>query len=362
MLEIILPAFFSFIITAVAIFPTIKLAKRFGLVDNPKLRPHPAHVHKKIIPRAGGLALFLGLTITILIFIPIEKHVLGIFGGLSILLLVGLLDDKYQNFSPYLRLLIQVLAATLVVLSGVGISFITNPLGGILRFDSLILPINFLGIHKLILLADILAIIWIVWFLNMLNWSKGVDGQMPGISTVAAVILGILSLKLFIAGDLNQLNIAKLSLITAGASLGFLIFNWYPAKIFPGFSGSNILGFMLATLSILSGAKLATAGLVLLVPATDFFYTFFRRMLSGRSPVWGDRGHLHHKLLDLRMSHQKITLFYMLFSAILGGAALTLDSKGKIFAAVLLGTIALGGILWLNLFSASSEQSDQDNG
>ncbi len=362
MLEFILPAGFGFLATVLAVYPTIKLAKKYGLVDNPKTRPHPAHIHKKIIPRAGGLALFFGIIVTTLIFIPIEKHILGILGGSLILLITGLLDDKSHNFSPYLRLLIQIIAATLVVGSGVGIHFITNPLGGILKFDDLIWQFNLLGIHKVIILADVLAILWIVWILNMLNWSKGIDGQLPGIVLIAVSILGLLSLKLYLAGDFNQINIAKLSFITAGVSLGFLVFNWHPAKIFPGFSGSNILGLMIATIAILSGAKLATAGLVLLVPATDFIYTFTRRVLSGKSPVWGDRGHLHHKLLDLGLSHQKITLFYMLGSAILGAVALALDSRGKFFAASLVGISILGGILWLNFFGVSSRKPDQNNG
>lgn len=185
---------------------------------------------------------------------------------------------------------------------------------------------------------------------------------MPGIVTIAAIILGLLSLKLGLSGDLSQINVAKLSFITAGAAFGLLIFNWHPAKIFPGFSGSTILGFMIAVLAILSGAKLATAGLVLLIPSTDFAYTFFRRILQGKSPVWGDRGHLHHKLLEIGLSHQQISLFYILGSAILGAAALSLSSTGKLFAAILIGTIILGGILWLNFFGDYLGQRDPDNG
>ena len=113
---------------------------------------------------------------------------------------------------------------------------------------------------------------------------------------------------------------------------------------------------------ILSGAKLATAGLVLLVPAADFVYTFWRRILQGRSPIWGDRGHLHHHLLNLGLSHQAISLFYIIGSAILGSAALYLDSRGKLFAAILVGAATLGGILWLNFFGRYLEPPDPDNG
>lgn len=343
-MEYILSSAISFFITVLATYPTIKFAERFRLLDDPKLRPHPAHTQKRIVPRAGGLAIFIGLFITILALIPVGKTMLSILSGLIILLTIGLLDDKHQNLSPYKRLLAQIIAAVIFVSSGVGIHFITNPLGGIIYLD--FFPY----------LPEILAIVWIVWVMNMINWSKGIDGQMPGIVTVAAVILGLLSLKL------NLQSVSILSFITAGASFALLIFNWHPAKIFPGFSGSTILGFMVAILAILSGAKLATAGLVLLIPATDFAYTFFRRILQGKSPVWGDRGHLHHKLLDSGFTHRQIALFYILGSVILGATALNLTSSGKLFAASLVASIILGLILWLNFFGALSKPHAQDNG
>lgn len=361
-MELFIPSLLAFLTTAVLVWPTIALAKKYGLVDNPTLRSHPAHVHQGSIPRAGGLAIFLGITISILFFVPLEKHILGILLAAFIILIIGLADDKYRDLSPYSRLATQFLAAVIVVGSGIGITFITNPLGGIIRLDSIILSFDLFGPHQIILVADILALFWLVWVMNMVNWAKGVDGQMPAIILVAAIILGILSLKLSLAGDPNQLAIAKLSFIGAGASAAFLIFNWHPAKIFPGFSGSNLLGLLIATLAILSGAKLATALLVLLVPATDFVYTFFRRILQGRSPVWGDRGHLHHRLLDLGLSHQQIALFYMLGSAILGAVALTLDSKGKFFVAFLVALTTLGVILWLNFFGGLSKRFGPDNG
>ncbi len=281
--------------------------------------------------------------------------------ALIFLLIVGLADDKYKNFSPYARLLTQFLVALIVVGSGIGISYMTNPFGGIIRFDSTIFAFQLFGLHQIILWADLLALVWIVWVMNMINWSKGVDGQMPGIALISTLILGFLSLK-FGLQDPSQLIIAKIAFITAGASLGLLIFNWHPAKILPAFSGSTVLGFMIAVLAILSGAKLATAGLVLLIPATDFIYIFFRRILQGKSPVWGDRGHLHHKLLDAGLTHPQIALFYMGLSVILGAAALSLNSRGKLFAALLVGTVTLGGILWLNYFGGFSKRQDPDNG
>ncbi|MBI2019599.1 undecaprenyl/decaprenyl-phosphate alpha-N-acetylglucosaminyl 1-phosphate transferase [Candidatus Daviesbacteria bacterium] len=349
-MNLIFPAIISFILTAISVPFTITLAKKAKLIDNPKIRPHPAHTQQRIVPRAGGLAIFLGLAITTLLFMPLGKTVTAILISTLLLLIVGLFDDKYHNFSPYLRLLAQFIAAAIIVLGGVSVKFITNPFGGIIFFESI--P----------LLPQILTLIWIVWVMNMINWSKGVDGQMPGIITVAAIILGLLSLKLNISNDPGQIMVAKLSFITAASAFAFLLFNWHPAKIFPGFSGSAVSGFMIAVLAILSGGKLATAGLVLLIPATDFAYTFFRRILEGKSPVWGDRGHLHHKMLKAGLSHQQIALFYILGSAILGAAALSLSSQGKLFAAILVGIVIFGGILWLHFFGELQKRPAPDNG
>lgn len=354
---LLLPALFAFIVTSIATPLTIKLANKFNLLDNPSVRPHPAHIQERVVPRAGGLPIYLGIVLSILIFVPIDKHLVGILLGAFILLAMGLLDDRLLHFSPYKRILLQVLAAGVVVTSGVGISFISNPFGGIIRLDQIIIPFTLLGPHRLIPFADIVAFFWIVWMMNIVNWSKGVDGQMPGIVFVASLTIGFLSLKLFNHGDPNQLKIATISFIVSGTSAAFLIFNWHPSKIFPGFSGSTILGFMIATLSILSGAKVATALLVLLIPSIDFLYTFFRRVLQGKSPVWADKGHLHHRLLSLGWSHQGISLFYISSCAILGLLAAILPNSEKVFTVVGVGLVAFGLILWLHLYSLENQSS-----
>ena len=227
----------AFLTTVLTTPLTITLAKKLKLVDDPKVRPHPAHIHKKIIPRAGGLPIFLGIVFSMLIFTGISGINLGILISLAILLIVGLLDDALVEFRPGVRLLLQFIPALIAVISGIGIDFITSPLGGILRLDSF--QFNFLGL-QLNILADVFAIFWIVWMMNMVNWSKGVDGQMPSITTVAFLTIGFVSLGFFNQGDANQFLPTILAFICAGASFGFLIFNWHPAKIFPGFSGSTI--------------------------------------------------------------------------------------------------------------------------
>lgn len=348
MISLLLAAVLSFFVCVLLIPLTITLAKKYHLVDDPQKRPHPAHVQKRVVPRAGGLPIFLAITISAFLFIPKTEQLWSLILAMFLLLVIGLLDDYLKDFSALVRFLFQTVAAAMVVFSGVTINFITNPLGGILYFS--------------LLESIVLTVFWCIWIMNMVNWAKGVDGQMPGVILVASVVIGILSLRFYGQGDIGQLQVATLSFITAAASLAFLIFNWYPAKIFPGFSGSTILGLIVATLAMLAGAKLATALLVLLVPAIDFLYTFFRRVLSGKPPWRGDRQHLHHLLLQKGFSHQQIALFYIVASAILGIGALNLDSKGKLFAVTLVGAAILGAILWLNFFGGLSKRPDQDSG
>lgn len=366
MMAIILPLISSFLLTILSIPVTIILAKKFDLVDDPQKRPHPARLHTHPIPRAGGLTLYLGIAATILITLPWNQQIAGIIAGLTLLLIIGLIDDKLPSFNPYLRLLLLFVAASFPVFAGAGIHFITNPLWGVvtwpeflksqyLVFDRFILPFQLFGQPPMFTLSSLLAFFWIVTLTQIVNWSKGVDGQMPSITLITALVLAVVSLKFFFQGDIEQLKIAQLALIVAGASAAFLLFNWHPAKIFPGFSGSTIPAFMLAVLSILSGAKLATALLVLGIPTADFIYTFFRRIAQGHSPVWGDRGHLHHRLLEIGWSHQQITLFYLLLSVILGAVAILVDSQSKLFAAGVVGAVFTGIILWLNSFGKLSE-------
>jgi UDP-GlcNAc:undecaprenyl-phosphate GlcNAc-1-phosphate transferase len=197
--------------------------------------------------------------------------------------------------------------------------------------------------------------------MNMVNWSKGVDGQMPGFVGISAIVLGLLSFR-FTMIDLQQWIVATLAFITAGAYLGFLPFNFYPQKIMPGYGGGALAGFMLSVLAIASGGKVATALLVLGIPFLDAGYTILRRLLQKRSPFWGDRGHLHHKLLDLGWGKRRIALFYWLLSVILGLIALNLTSRAKIFVIIFMA-LALGGILlWLSLLLPSLRREDQDSG
>ena len=350
--SVLLPLIVSFLITTAITPVSILFIKRFKIMDDPAKHKHPAMLHKNPIPRGGGIPLFLGVFLTSLLFLPMTKIMTALFIASFISLAVGVLDDKY-DVSPYIRFLINIFCAVFVVYFGANIPFITNPFGGILYLNSMNLP--FIHGVDLSFLPEVIAVLWIVWVMNMLNWSKGVDGQMPGIVAISATVIGVLSLR-FSHLDTTSAMVATLSFIIAGSSLGFLIFNFYPAKIFPGYGATSVY-LLLAVVSILSGAKLATAILVMGVPLTDGAITIVRRIMSGKSPFWHDKKHLHHLLLSLGFGQRRIALFYWIISAILGAISLVLSSKGKLFAIIMLVIIAGGAILFLHFLIKRSDET-----
>lgn len=346
---IFLLLFFSFTITFILTPITINFARKFGLVTDASNRPHPAHTHKGIIPRAGGIPLFLGLFIPTSLLIPINRAFIGIIIGSIILIIVGIWDDL-KDRSPYIRLATNVVVAIIVISSGMGIPYITNPFDGIIQLDRLSLVFDFMGKYSIPIFSSVLALLWIVWATNIVGWSGGVDGQLPGFVAISALVIGILSLR-FSINDPNQTYVTYLSFSTSGAFLGFLPWNFYPQKIMPGYGGKTLAGFMLAVLSILSFSKLGTAILVLALPLTDASFMLIKRILSGKSPVAASYGHLHHHLLELKWSKRKIAAFYWLISALAGVVALTLTSTQKVFAAILILVIIAGFILFVNFLA-----------
>lgn len=353
----LIPLLTAFILTALLVPVTIALAKKFKIIDDPKRGNHPGVIHKIPIPRAGGVPIFLGALIAGLIFLPKTNTMYALFLAGFLTLAIGVLDDAYnaksKDVSPYLRFLINIVTAIIVVGSGVTIHFITNPFGpGILHLDRIAIPLLILPFH--VMLSDVLSVIWIIWVMNMLNWSKGVDGQMPGIVAISAVVIGILSLRVAPIGNAGFLD-ARLSFIIAGSALGFLLYNFHPAKIFPGY-GATALYLFLAAASILSSAKLATAILVMGVPTVDALFTIVRRIFSRHSPFLSDKKHLHHILLRLGYSQKQIALFYWVISAILGAISLTLESRSKLFAIIMLLVIVGGSLLFLHIVTRNANE------
>ncbi len=308
----------------------ITIAHAFGLVDDPKRRSHPANTHQGIIPRAGGLPIFFAIVASIIIFIPISKLVVGILLGALITVAVGILDD-YIDLSPYLRFLLNMVAVGTVIMFGLGTPYLNNPFGDVIRLDSVVWHINFMGTHNFLPIANLFSLIWIVALMNFVNWSKGVDGQLPGFVAVSAFFLGVLAYR-FSGYSIAATDVALLSFIVAGAYTGFIPWNFFPQKIMPGYSGGSLAGYFLGVLSILSFAKLGTLVLVLSIPLVDALYVMIRRMSSMKSPFRGDGGHFHHRLLEIGWGKRRIAIFYWGVSFLFGASSLFLHGLEKVLA------------------------------
>jgi UDP-GlcNAc:undecaprenyl-phosphate/decaprenyl-phosphate GlcNAc-1-phosphate transferase len=347
MLSFILP-----FILALGLTPlVIKLYQRYKWVDDPQYQKHAKKLHSRAVPRGGGLVIFFAVIVAALFLLETDRYLIAIMAGALLLTVVGFLDDLY-DLHPLTRLVAGLGAGLLVVGSGIGIAYITNPFGtGVIHLDQPQLVITLFGRERGIwLLADLFALVFILWNMNIVNWSKGVDGQMPGFVAIAALFIGLLSTRFL--DDPTQFNTAFLAFIVSGAFAGFLFWNWYPQKIMPGYGAGSLAGYFLSVLAILSGAKVATALMVLGVPTADAIFTILRRLRAGKSPLWGDRGHLHHKLLDvLHWGRRRIAVFYWLCSLILGILSLYLETWGKIMVMSLVFLLVFCFLVWAKLKS-----------
>ena len=284
------------------------------------------------VPRGGGISIFLGIITSLLLFLPIDKHVICIIIALTLTLIVGFIDDLF-DISPKFRLLTNILAAVIVVASGIGIAYISNPLGGVIDLSFVRINFDLFGSHSIWLISDLLAIFWITWCINITGWSGGVEGQLPGFVGISAVFIGLLGLKF--SQDIQQWPVIIFAGALAGSYFGFLPYNFHPQTIMPGYSAKSIAGFSLAVLSILSGAKLATLFLLLAVPMLDAIFVISRRLIMRRSLVRPDGMHFHHLLLQLGWSSQKIALLYWLVSLALGLVSLLFNTQQKMYVFIL---------------------------
>jgi len=306
------------------------LANKLKVIDKPdELRK----IHHVSTPLLGGLAIFLAYFI-MLYFVRdkllagnlLPHHWLGVFVGACFLMIGGFLDDKYK-IKPSYQIIWPILACFSVVAGGVQIEKITNPLGGF------------------IYLGWLSAVIIILWLLGMMYTTKlldGLDGLVSGTTAIGAFIIFLFTMTT----RYYQPDIGLATLLLAAVSLGFLIFNWYPAKIFLGEGGSLLLGFILGVLAIISGGKIAIALLVMGIPIMDVIWTIIRRLAAGKNPFkFADKRHLHFRLLNFGISQKKTVLIYYFFSAMFGLSALFLQSRGKLFALAVLVVIMLAVVI-----------------
>lgn len=318
----------------------IHYAQRFGAVK----MPHRAQdIHVKPTPEWGGLAIYVAFAGVVSFFTWVYPVIIApglpgraIFGmllGGLILTIGGALDDRY-DLSPAKQLIISVCAVVVVIMSGIGPQKISNPLGGIIN-----------------LVPWMTAAIAFIWIMGMTYTTKvldGLDGLVSGITVIGGIVMAVFTL----VTRWYQPNVALMSAALAGAFLGFLFWNWHPAKIFLGTGGSALAGFILGVLSVISGGKIAIALLIMGLPILDLLWVIFRRVvIERRSWALGDRKHLHHRLLDAGFSVRQAAIFYYVVAGVFGVSALVLQSKGKLFAlgALVFFMVGLAGYLVVRL-------------
>jgi UDP-GlcNAc:undecaprenyl-phosphate GlcNAc-1-phosphate transferase len=359
----LIAAFLTSLIIAAVVTPlVIRIYQARNWIDDPKKQKHVKTTHQSPVPRGGGLVILVAVFISSLFFLELNIAIFFILIGATILAIMGVFDDV-KNLNPYLRFFIGIFVSALIVYAGIKMEYITHPFeSGVIYFDHPTFIRNGIPVtYSLPYLSVILTILWIVWNMNIVNWSKGIDGQLPGVVGIAAIFIGILALRF--SADPDQQNVILLSFIVAGAFLGLLIWNAYPQKIMPGYGAGSLGGYFLAILAILSGAKLATSLLVLALPTADAVFTITRRLLNKKSPFWGDRGHLHHKLMDvLGWSKRKTAFFYWITTALMGLIALQLKPEQKLFTILVVSALVFGFLIWAKLFITSSKQHDLDSG
>lgn len=347
----------SFILSAALVPWTIRLAKRYGLVTDANVRKHPAHTHQGVIPRAGGAPIFIAILLTCVIALPMSKILVYILIAASLLVIVGLLDDKY-DLSPYLRFGVNILAAGIAIAGGIGIPYISNPFGPPIDLTQPQILINLFGPHVIWLLADLIAIFWLVAMMNIINWSKGIDGQLPGFVSIACIFLALIAKK-YGPYDIDAGHTKIFAQIVAGAFLGFWPWNFYPQRIMPGYGGGALAGFLLGVLTILAFGKLGTLFLVLCIPILDGFYTMLRRLQSRKNPFRGDSNHLHHLLLRRGWDKRVIVIFYVAITVVAGLVSLVLPNSLEKFVAICLVYLIL--FLWIYRLALHDKASVRRN-
>jgi len=325
---VLLAAFLS----ALALTPLAAwLGRRLGLVD----RPGGRRRHAGVIPRTGGVALYAAFVAAVLLSLLARRwlppspegpdphettRLVALLAGSTFIFLFGLWDDR-RALGSLPQYAAQVVAALIAMSGLIFIERVMNPFTNQIT----VFPWPFVVVFTLF---------WIVGMINTVNFVDGLDGLATGVAAVLAAVLAIHMVRV------GQYSVALLPLALLGATLGFLPFNFYPARVFIGSSGSFFLGFAVATLGIIAGARVATVLLVFSVPILDVAWQVLRRLRAGQSIGQGDRGHLHFQLLDMGFSQRQIVLAYYAFCAALGALALFVSSRlYKAVAFLLLGVL-----------------------
>lgn len=292
------------IVFSLALTPFVKkIAVKLKIIDIPEGN---RRIHNKPIPLLGGVAIYFSFVVTLLLKQgSLTGDEMGVILGATVIVIGGLLDDKF-DIKPRYKLVFQLAATLILMIYGVRISVVTNPFSSLYEFVDV--GIMFIP----------LTIIWVVGITNALNLIDGLDGLAAGIGLISALTILIIAL-------LNSKNEAAiLAVILCGAILGFLPYNFNPASIFMGDTGAQLLGFLLAAISIEGAIKSAAAFsiavpiLALGIPIYDTLFAMIRRKINGKPIMQADRGHLHHRLLDMGFSQKQAVVTMYIISAVLG--------------------------------------------
>lgn len=336
----------SFLLTSIV----RQVAIRYKILDYPDSERRQ---HKRATPLLGGIAIF--LTVSAILYFKRDilvsgnleiHHWLGVLIASLVLMIGGILDD-IKKLSASVQIIFPLIAAVIVVLSGVGVEKVSALSGGYLYLDTWSIPLFSWG-GQLIYFNVISDLFTIAWLLGMSYTTKlldGVDGLVASVSGVGSLVIFLFTTTTRWA----QADIAFAALILAGACLGYLLLSWHPAKIFLGEGGSLFLGFMLGILSIISGGKIAIALLIMGIPVLDVVWTIIRRLLKKKNPFkFADREHLHFRLLDAGLSQRQTVIVFCLVSLLFGLSALFLQSRGKLYTLLVLGVIMIALIVGFN--------------
>jgi len=327
------------LLLSLAATPAVKwLAVKVGAIDDPT---DARRAHKIPTPRLGGLAIFVGFILSVLFLAEITVQIRGILIGTVIIVILGVLDDIF-SLKAYVKFAVQIVAALVAVFHGVLIEIFSNP------FVFSESEYVFLGI-----LSIPITVLWIVGITNSVNLIDGLDGLAVGISTISSIVMLIIALMV------ADTNVAIIMAALAGACMGFLPYNFNPAKIFMGDTGALLLGFVLATVSIIGLFKFyavvsfAAPFLVVAVPLMDTSFAFFRRIFRGKNPLKPDRGHFHHRLIDLGLSQKQAVGVLYAISGLLGLAAVVITTRTEIRALILAAAVLIAAAIVFFVFRAN---------
>ncbi len=311
----LIPFLFAFCIALFSLSLLVRFFKEHQFLNIDK-RISLRHIHGVGISRFGGVAIILSFVATLLVDekLVISTQLGGVLLASGAILAFGMLDDFWQ-LSWQKQIFFQLGIALFVFLIGVRLEYVTNPFGGIFFLGS--------GFGQSLSLA--LVIVWMLLIINAMNWVDGIDGVSGGISAIGALAIFFVSLR----PEVNQPPVAIIAMALLGSILAFLTFNFNPAKILAGTSGSVFMGFILAILALFAGAKIATTLLVLAIPIIDATWVILERLGANRSIFQPDQRHLHHRLLQLGWTQRKICLFYWSITALIAIAALNFGAIGK---------------------------------